>query len=173
MYSADRLRRAGHGTLLSEGRGYRRAANHGNTAADGDAPTYCHARTGRYAGNTGGTDPDRDGSPGRGRRHRALYADLDAAGKDRPALFHPSGRARSNADAGTDQLLGNRGRENAHGRYARGARGVPGRRRCDLRKKYLRPRNAPRVHRTAARRDNGAAAPRRGRGGRACCAACQ
>lgn len=37
MYSADRLRCAGHGTLLSEGGGYRRAANHGNTAADGDA----------------------------------------------------------------------------------------------------------------------------------------
>ena len=87
MYSADRLRCAGHGTLLSGGGGYRGATNHGNTAADGDASTYCHARTGRYAGNTGGTDPDRDGSPGRGRRHRALYADLDAAGKGRPALF--------------------------------------------------------------------------------------
>ena len=173
MYSADRLRCAGHGTLLSEGGGYRRAANHGNTAADGDAPTYCHARTGGYAGNTGGTDPDRDGSPGRGRRHRALYADLDAAGKGRPALFHPSGRARSGADAGTDQFFGNRGRENAHGRYARGARGVPGRRRGDLRQEHLRPRNAPHVHRAAARCHHSADVPRRGRGGRTGRAACQ
>ena len=67
MYSVDRLRCAGHGTLLSGGGGYRRAANHGNTAADGDASTYCHARTGGYAGNTGGTDPDRDGSTDRDR----------------------------------------------------------------------------------------------------------
>ena len=53
MYFADRLRCAGHGVLLSEGGGYRGAANYGNTAADGDAATSALFRADRsmFAGD--------------------------------------------------------------------------------------------------------------------------